>query len=64
MSENNNENNSEKINFQIYNSQGQVVFIGILHEKTIVETTNFASGVYLIKLNNGKSIEYKKIVKE
>jgi len=57
-------NNSEKINFQIYNSQGQVVFTGILQDKTLVETTNFASGVYLIKLDNGKSIEYKKIVKE
>ncbi|NVO03370.1 MAG: T9SS type A sorting domain-containing protein [Bacteroidetes bacterium] len=36
----------------------------ILTEKTVVNTSIFASGVYLIKLENGKEYEFKKIVKE
>jgi hypothetical protein len=57
-------NNKEKLNFEIINSIGQVVYKGILQEKIIVPTANFASGVYLIKLENGKVFEFKKIVKE
>ena len=54
----------EKLYFEIFNSIGQSIYKGNLIEKTIVQTTNFAQGVYLIKLNNGKSFEFKKIVKE
>jgi hypothetical protein len=59
-----NKNNKEKLNFEILNSIGQVVYKGILQEKIIVPTANFATGVYLIKLENGKTFEFKKIVKE
>ena len=58
------EGNKDKLNFEILNSIGQVVFNGKLIEKTIIETTNFTPGVYLIKLENGKTYEFKKIVKE
>ncbi len=51
-------------NFEIYNSIGQVVYKGILLEKTTVQTTSFAPGVYVIKLENGKTLEFKKIIKE
>jgi len=51
-------------NFEILNSIGQVVHKGSLVEKTVVQTNSFSSGVYLIKLENGKTYEIKKIVKE
>ena len=55
---------NEKINFEIINSIGQIIFKGKLIEKAIVQTANFTSGVYLIKLETGKIYEFKKIVKE
>ncbi len=58
------EGNKETISFEIYNSIGQNIFNGNLKEKTIIQTANFPSGVYLIKLENGKSFEFKKILKE
>ena len=59
-----NKGNTEKINFEILNSIGQVVFKGNLIEKIVVQTAKFATGVYLIKLENGKTFEFKKIIKE
>ncbi|HOE05560.1 MAG TPA: YCF48-related protein [Bacteroidales bacterium] len=56
--------NSGKVNFDILNAIGQVVFKGCLVNKTTVQTSNFAPGVYLIKLENGKSFEFKKVIKE
>jgi hypothetical protein len=49
--------------FEILNSLGQIVFKGNLSEKTIVQTTNFAPGIYLLKHKNGMYFEFKKIVK-
>ncbi len=57
-------NNKETVNFEIYNSIGQVVFNSSLIQKTVIQTNNFAKGVYLIKLENKKIFEFKKIVKE
>ena len=50
--------------FEIVNTMGQVVFKGKMIEKTRVETSAFAPGVYMIKLENGKTLEFKKIIKE
>ena len=58
------EGNTETINFEIYNAIGQAVYKGSLLTKTVVNTNSFATGVYLIKLANGKTLEFKKIVKE
>ena len=58
------EGNNGKLNFEILNAIGQVVFKGNLVGKTTVQTSNFAPGVYLIKLENGKTFEFKKIIKE
>jgi photosystem II stability/assembly factor-like uncharacterized protein len=54
----------ENTNFEILNSIGQLVFKGNLLEKTVVNTTTFSPGVYLIKFENGKTFEFKKMVKE
>jgi photosystem II stability/assembly factor-like uncharacterized protein len=56
--------NTKNTNFEILNSIGQVVFKGNLIEKTVVQTSNFAPGIYLLKLENGKTFEFKKIIKE
>ncbi len=53
----------EKDAFEIFNEMGQSIYKGILIEKTIVQTNNFKSGIYLIKLI-GETFEFKKIVKE
>ncbi|MFZ4400882.1 MAG: T9SS type A sorting domain-containing protein [Bacteroidales bacterium] len=56
--------NMDKINFEILNSIGQIVFKGKFSEKTVIETSNFASGIYLIKFEKGSGLEFVKILKE
>jgi hypothetical protein len=58
------EGNNEIINFDIINAIGQVIFKGDLIEKTVVQTSVFAPGIYVVKLENGSTVEFKKIVKE
>jgi hypothetical protein len=57
------EGNNRSLGFEILNSIGQIVFKGTLSERTVVPTTSFSPGVYLIKIDNGKSLEFKKIMK-
>ncbi len=57
----------EKINnqhFEIINSLGQIVINGIISEKTKVQTTDFATGIYILKLEQNKNFEFKKIIKQ
>ncbi|MDD2197868.1 MAG: T9SS type A sorting domain-containing protein, partial [Bacteroidales bacterium] len=54
----------DNVNFEILNLRGQVVLRGNFNEKTNVQTTNFASGIYLIKLWSSKTFELIKVVKE
>jgi len=58
------EGNNKVFSFEILNAIGQMVFKGKVVDKTIIQTTNLAPGVYLLKLENGKSFEFKKILKE
>ena len=58
------EGSNEKQKLEILNAIGQVVFNENFVEKTTIQTSNFAPGVYIIKLENGKTIEFKKIIKE
>ena len=37
------------MDFKIFNSIGQIVFKGNLLEKTVVQTSSFVSGVYLVE---------------
>ena len=59
-----NEGNNLNLNFEISNMTGQVLYKGRLVEKTIVNTSNLAPGAYLIKLENGNNVEFKKIIKD
>ena len=54
---------TEKTDFVIVNTAGQVIYTGYLFEKVAVQTTGFAPGLYFIKLKSGKTIGFKKIVK-
>jgi uncharacterized protein (TIGR02145 family) len=53
-----------KTGFEILNASGKTVYKGSLMYKVILQTLDFTPGVYLLKLENGKSYEYKKIIKE
>lgn len=50
--------------FEILDLMGRIVYAGNLNNSDIVQTSNFSSGVYLIKFDTGKSFEYKKIIKK
>lgn len=56
--------NKERLSFAILNSIGQIVSKGELTEKTILQTSKFLPGVYLIKFENGRTFDFKKIVKK
>jgi len=56
--------NTEKIDFELLNSFGQTVLKGNMLEKSVIPASGFAPGFYLIKLDNGKTYELKKVIKE
>ena len=55
--------NKEKIEFEILNAIGQVVYKGSLLGEIIVQTKGFAQGMYMVKLGNGKRFEFRKVLK-
>ena len=55
--------NQDRQSFEIINSTGQIVLQGNLSGKTVVQITNLSPGIYLIKFRNGRSFEFKKILK-
>lgn len=50
--------------FEILNMLGQVIYTGNLRESSTMQTADFKTGTYLIKIKKGKSVEYRKIIKE
>lgn len=58
------EDNNEMLNFEILNAIGKVVFKGNIVKKVIVQTVNYAPGVYMVILENGKLFEFNKITKK
>jgi hypothetical protein len=55
---------SEKVRFELLNSISQTVQNGSFIEKVVIQTNNLASGVYLLKLQYGNTVEVKKFIKE
>ncbi|MEI8203513.1 MAG: T9SS type A sorting domain-containing protein [Bacteroidota bacterium] len=49
---------------EILNSNGSLIYKGKIAEKTIIPTEKLAAGIYLIKLDNGKRVEFRKVMKE
>jgi hypothetical protein len=54
----------DTIYFEIQNALGQLVYKGKFKEKTVVETSNLESGVYLLKFEIGGKVLFKKILKQ
>jgi uncharacterized repeat protein (TIGR03803 family) len=59
-----NAGNFHETGFEILNALGKTVYSGILTDKVIVQTSGFSPGIYILKLENGKAYEFKKIIKE
>jgi len=56
--------NSTSIDYELVDLLGKVIQKGSFIGKTTVETGSFIPGIYLLKMNNGKTSEIVKIVKE
>lgn len=54
---------NKELDFQILNFLGQVVYKVTFIDKTTIKTNHFLPGVYLVKFKNGKTYEYRKILK-
>ncbi|MEI8202232.1 MAG: T9SS type A sorting domain-containing protein [Bacteroidota bacterium] len=50
--------------FEIHNAIGQLILKDNILNKKVISTINFPLGVYIVKLENGKTFEFKKVVKE
>jgi len=56
--------NSDKLNYEIVNVLGQVVYKGRIVEKAIVQTNSFEKGIYIVKIQSENNFELIKIIKE
>jgi len=56
--------NNESVNFEIINSMGAVIYYGSFIQKTTVQTSGFAAGIYVIKFANACNFEFKKVIKQ
>jgi hypothetical protein len=52
------------MDFEIFNMLGETVYKGSVIEKTIIPTDSFKPGLYIIKVANDSSFEYKKVMKK
>jgi uncharacterized delta-60 repeat protein len=55
---------AEQVDFEIHNIIGQIVYKGTFVEKTTIPMGEFAPGIYVVKLENGKAIEFVNVIKE
>jgi|GEM_PF-3571483 len=55
---------NESMDYEILNSNGQVVLKGILMEQAVVRTAQLSPGIYTVKLQSAQSFSVKKFVKE
>lgn len=58
------EGDNNRYCLEILNSMGQVIFKGEMTKQTVVQTADYASGVYIIKLKDDASFMLKKFIKE
>ncbi|MGB3074309.1 MAG: T9SS type A sorting domain-containing protein [Chitinophagales bacterium] len=59
-----NKTNKEKLFFEILTTTGQVVFYGDMMETTVVQVSDFAAGIYFIKITGDNFNEWRKVVKD
>lgn len=53
-----------KINYEILNTLGQLAKKGQFSSNTKINTSEFASGIYILSLKQNDKIQYRKLVKE
>ena len=56
--------NNKPVNFEIFNSSGEIIFRDTMIEKYTVQTRFMLPGFYIIKFDNGKTLEFRKIIKD
>ncbi|MEI8202005.1 MAG: T9SS type A sorting domain-containing protein [Bacteroidota bacterium] len=56
--------NTKTLDFEILNSLGEVVLKDRLLNKVVIPVSNLSRGIYLIKLENGETFEFRKVIKE
>jgi hypothetical protein len=56
--------NNESVNFEIINSMGVAIYKGSFIQKTTIQTSGFAAGIYVIKFANAYNFEFKKVIKQ
>lgn len=56
--------NGTTIDYEFVNMIGKVIQKGSISGKTVIETSSFTPGIYLLKIDNGKTKETMKIIKE
>jgi len=56
--------NTDDIDFEIFNSLGEIIFKGVLQGKTTIPTASFAQGIYLLRLKTGQEIKFIKTAKD
>ena len=54
---------NEEVSFKIVNSVGQNVYSGSVVKRTIINTSDLAAGVYVIKFGNNRVYKFRKIIK-
>jgi len=55
--------NTENTNFEISNYIGRIILRSSLLKNTVIQTTRFTPGIYLLKIKTGKTLEIKKLIK-
>jgi predicted nucleotidyltransferase len=56
--------NNNVITYEFIDLLGKLIQKGSISGKTVIETGSFLPGIYLLKINNGKTTEFIKISKE
>ena len=58
------EGNSTETGFEIIDTMGKTVFKGTVADQTTIATGHLQPGVYLVKLGDGYTFDFKKIIKK
>lgn len=56
--------NNEMVDVEILDALGLVIYKGNFINKTTISTGHFKPGIYFIRIENGKTLEIKKIIKD
>lgn len=59
-----NEGYNKQINYEICDSKGRTVFRGAMQDKAVLKTGHITPGIYILKLQSGETVEFRKILKE